>query len=105
MYCDHFFHKPGLCNTDTVSYTHLDVYKRQYIDYSGPYPRSKSGNTMLSICVDSTKFVWMYPMRRALAYTTIKILQERLFKDCGTPLNLISDNGPQFKSKEFNDVF
>ena len=46
----------------------------------------------------------MYPMRRALASTTIKILQEQLFKDYGTPLNLISDNGPQFKSKEFNDM-
>ena len=41
-----------------VSYTHLDVYKRQY------------------------------PMRRALASTTVKILQERLFKDYGTPVRI-----------------
>ena len=29
-----------------VSYTHLDVYKRQ------PFPRSKSGNAYLLVCVD-----------------------------------------------------
>ena len=60
---------------------------------------------MLLICVDSfTKFVWMYPVRRALASTTVKILQERLFKDYGTPVHLVSDNGPQFKAKEFKNM-
>ena len=74
-------------------------FSKLYLDFLGPYPRSKSGNTMLLICVDSfTKFVWMYPMRRALASTTVKILQERLFKDYGTPVHLVSDNGPQLLS-------
>ena len=80
-------------------------FSKLYLDFSGPYPRSKSRNTMLLICVDSfTKFVWMYPMRRALASTTVKILQERLFKDYGTPVHIVSDNGPQFKAKEFKNM-
>ena len=37
--------------------------------------------------------------------TTIKILQERLLKDYNTPVQLVSDNGPQFKSKKFNDMY
>ena len=74
-------------------------FSKIYLDFSGPYPCSKSGNTMLLICVDSfSKFVWMYPMRRALATTTVSILQNRLFKDFGIPVHLVSDNGPQFKS-------
>ena len=60
---------------------------------------------MLLICVDSfSKFVWMYPMRRALATTTVSILQHRLFKEFGIPVHLVSDNGPQFKSKEFRNM-
>ena len=43
-------------------------------------------------------------MWRALASTTVKILQERLFKDYGTPVHLVSDNGPQFKAKEFKNM-
>lgn len=80
-------------------------FEKISIDFSGPYPRSKAGNTMLLICVDTfTKFVWLYPLRQALASTTIKTLQERLFKDFGTPENLISDNGPQFRSKIFKSM-
>lgn len=80
-------------------------FEKVYVDFSGPYPRSKSGNTMLLICVDAfSKFVWMYPMRQALASTTVNILQNRMFKDFGTPVHLVSDNGPQFKSKQFRDM-
>lgn len=76
-----------------------------YIDYSGPYPRSRSGNTMLLICVDSfSKYVWMFPMRRALASTTVNILENSVFKDFGTVLNLVSDNGPQFRSRLFKNM-
>ena len=54
-----------------ISETPTTPFSKMYIDFSGPYPRLKSGNTMLLICVDSfTKFVWMYPMQRALASTT-----------------------------------
>lgn len=76
-----------------------------YIDYCGPFVRSKSGNTMLLICVDSfSKYVWMFPMRRALASTTVNILENNVFKDFSTPLNLVSDNGPQFRSRVFKNM-
>ena len=51
-----------------ISETPTTLFSKIYLDFSGPYPHLKSGNTMLLICVDSfTKFVWMYP---CLLYTS-----------------------------------
>ena len=42
-----------------ISEIHTTPFSKLYLDFSGPYPRSKSGNTMLLICVDSfTKDVY-----------------------------------------------
>ena len=49
---------------------------KMYIDFSGPYPASRYGNTMLLIWVDSfTKFMWMFPLRKAIASTTVQELE------------------------------
>lgn len=80
-------------------------FEKIYVDFSGPYPRSKAGNTMLLVCIDAfSKFVWLYPIRQALASTAVRILQDRLFKDFGTPVRILSDNGAQFRSKSFRDM-
>ena len=73
-----------------------------FIDYVGPLPRSKSGNSFLLVCVDAfSKFVWLLPLRQANARLTILALQNHVFQHFGLPAIIVSDNGPQFISGEF----
>lgn len=77
--------------------------EKVFIDFVGPLPRSKCGNTMLLVCVDSfSKFCWLYPLKRATAKNTINILQGALFQHFGIPKIIVSDNGSQFKSRDFH---
>jgi hypothetical protein len=34
-------------------------YQELFIDCVGKFPRNKAGNSMLLVCVDSSKFVWL----------------------------------------------
>lgn len=72
------------------------------VDFSGPYPRTRTGNTVIFVVVDVlTKFCLIYPMRQAEAVRMVKILKENIFLVYGTPKRIISDNGTQFLSKEY----
>lgn len=76
--------------------------EKVFIDFVGPFPRSKQGNTMLLVCVDSfSKFVWMLPLRRATANTAVQALKSAIFQHFGFPKILVSDNGSQFTSHIF----
>ena len=60
-----------------ISETPTTPFSNIYLDFSGPYPRSKSGNTMLLICEGSfNKFVWMYPM--PVSYTHLDVYKRQL---------------------------
>lgn len=73
-----------------------------FIDYVGPFPRSKHGNSMLLVCVDAfSKFVWLLPLRRATAHSTIQVLKTSIFQHFGFPRIIVSDNGSQFTSNIF----
>lgn len=72
------------------------------VDYVGPFPRSKQGNTMLLVITDLfSKFVVIQPMREAKTTTLIKFLENMIFLQFSVPEIVISDNGPQFKSALF----
>ena len=76
--------------------------EKLFIDYVGPFPRSKSGNAYLLVCVDAfSKFAWLLPLRQATARLTINALQNHVFQHFGLPTIIVSDNGPQFISSEF----
>lgn len=78
-------------------------FEKVFVDYVGPFPRSKSGNSMLLVCVDAfSKFCWLWPLRRATAKSTIRVLRSNLFQTFGVPATLVSDNGPQFTSRDFH---
>lgn len=80
-------------------------WQRLYIDFLGPYPRSKAGNTTLFIVLDQfTKFVMLKPMRKASATAVTKFLEEDIFNLFGVPESIWSDNGVQFTSKEFRGL-
>lgn len=72
------------------------------VDYMGPFPRSKQGNTMILVVTDHfSKFVIIQPMREAKAGQLVAFMESMIFLLFGVPEILISDNGPQFKSAMF----
>lgn len=76
--------------------------EKVFIDYVGPFPRSKLGNKFLLVCVDAfSKFVWLFPLRNATAQLTVNALRTQLFQHIGIPATLVSDNGTQFLSHLF----
>ena len=70
------------------------------IDLTGPFPRSRAGNTHLLVISDQlTKWVELFPMRKATAVGVAKILVGEVFPRFGTPKVILSDNGRQFVSR------
>lgn len=75
------------------------------IDFSGPYPRTRSGNTVIFVVVDVfTKFCLIFPMKQAEASRMVKILKDEIFHVYGTPKRIVSDNGTQFLSREYKKL-
>ena len=73
-----------------------------FIDYLGPLPRSKAGNTYMIVGVDAfSKYVWLSPVREATTTQAVKFLKT-IFSSFGIPRNLVSDNAKQFTSKKFH---
>ncbi|XP_032689937.1 uncharacterized protein LOC116853147 [Odontomachus brunneus] len=72
------------------------------VDLMGPLPRSTNGHTSLLVLQDRfTKWVEMQPLRGATTQAVIKALSDRLFYRHGSPSLLITDNGRQFRAREF----
>lgn len=79
-------------------------YQRIYIDFMGPYPRSKTGYTVIFVCLDHfSKFVHLEPMRAATAVNVVNFLEKDVFHIFGVPEYVHSDNGRQFTSDLFQD--
>lgn len=72
------------------------------IDFSGPYPRSKRGNTVLLVVTDwLTKYSILKPMRDMKATALTKYLEEEVFLVYGVPQVVLTDNATNFISKKF----
>ena len=72
------------------------------LDYIGPLPRSKQGNTHILVVTDYfSKYVVLFPCRSATAKSLVKCIEESIFLVYGAPQFLTCDNGTQMKSKEF----
>lgn len=77
-------------------------FQRLYVDFLGPYPRSKTGNTVVLVVVDHfTKFTFIKPLRAAKCEAMVKYIEECIFNTFGVPEYVHSDNGQQFRSKVF----
>lgn len=78
------------------------AWKALYIDFIGPFPRSKQGFLYLFVVVDAfSKFVRIHPMRSATAKGVIRFLERDIFLLFGVPDKIVSDNGSQFVSREY----
>lgn len=74
-------------------------------DILGPLPRSTRGYThVLVVCCYFSKFVLTFPLRSATAKQVCRHIEEDVFLLFGVPLYLITDNGVQFRSKDFTTL-
>jgi hypothetical protein len=71
--------------------------QKLFIDYVGRFLRSKSGNSMLLVCVDGfSKFVWLFPVREATTAATINALRKGIFASFSVPEIIVSDSATCF---------
>lgn len=75
------------------------------VDIMGPLPRSSSGNNYLFVVADwFSKYSLLFPMRKAIASTIVKFMEERVFLVYGVPQFIICDNGTQFTGRVFKSL-
>ena len=73
------------------------------VDFYGPLPRSTAGVTYLLVAVDVfSKWVALYPLKRATTAAAINRLEKDYFPNVGVPKRLLADHGTQFTSKKFS---
>ena len=71
-------------------------WQRIHIDYAGPFQ-----NSMFLIVVDAhSKWLEVIPVRSTTSSSTIEVLRD-LFARFGIPEQIVTDNGAQFVSEEF----
>lgn len=72
------------------------------VDLMGPYPVSSKGNQYLIVVTDiCSKWVEAKPIRQATTSAITRFLEDEVFARFGYPHTILSDNGPQFTSKEW----
>jgi transposase InsO family protein len=75
------------------------------IDFLGPLPRSKKGKTFIVVATDAfTKMVVAEALHNSTTNKLVEFLENQVFLKQQVPEILISDNGPQFLSKQFIDL-
>lgn len=76
------------------------------MDLVGPFPVSRNRYTHLFVVMCCfTKYVMLFPLRRATAASIIKHLEHDVFMKHGIPQTVISDNGTQFTGNEIQALF
>lgn len=78
-------------------------FQHVYIDFLGPYPKTKEGHLYIFILLDQlTKYPLIKTMSKATSSNVVKFLNE-IFSMFGVPESILSDNGSQFCSVLFKD--
>ena len=94
-----------MCITDTG----IDAWDKVSMDIVGPLPITKNGNTNILTLMDNlTRYGIAIPIPDATALTIAKAIAINLICKFGTPLAILSDNGPNFMGKimcQFAEIF
>lgn len=76
------------------------------IDLVGPFPVSRNRFTHLLVAMCCfTKYIMLFPLRRATAANVVRHLENDVFMKHGIPQTVISDNGTQFTGHEIQALF
>ena len=80
-------------------------FQKIYVDFLGPYPRSRNGNTCVLIVLDHySKFVRLKAFREASAVSLCDYLEKEILLLFSVPEILFSDNGRQFRAHLFGNL-
>lgn len=94
--------KPPIGQMLSTQPTALKPWDILSIDIVGPLPRSNSGFVYILTVLDCfSKYILLFPIRSATATNVVKNLEDNVFLVYGAPRKIVTDNGVQFKSKEF----
>jgi transposase InsO family protein len=75
------------------------------VDITGPHPVSATGYKYILTVVDHfTKWAEAYPIRNQEASTVARVLTKEFFSRFGCPRQILTDQGPNFESKLFQDL-
>ncbi|XP_041448138.1 uncharacterized protein K02A2.6-like, partial [Drosophila obscura] len=79
------------------------VFQKLFVDFLGPYPRSKSGHIGIFVVLDHlSKYPFLKPVKKFTADAVTRFMEDDIFHCFGVPEVIVSDNGVQFKSHHFN---
>lgn len=74
-------------------------------DIIGPLPRSTKNYNFILVVLDIfSKYVRCFPLRKATASNIVKHLENDIFLIYGVPRSIISDNGVQYRSREYKKL-
>jgi transposase InsO family protein len=75
------------------------------VDITGPHPTSHDGFVWILTLQDHfSKWVEAYPLRRHTAPIVARTLFDKVFTRFGCPLQILSDQGPEFESALFKEL-
>jgi transposase InsO family protein len=75
----------------------LGPFEKWGIDLMGPLPMTRKGHRFIIVVTNYlTKFVKIRALKSSVKQEVTRFLYERIFTRFRTPLEIISDNGPQF---------
>jgi len=75
------------------------------VDVTGPHPTSSKGNVYILTLIDHfTKWVEVFPMRNQEATTVARLIFERVICVHGCPIQILTDQGPNFESDLFREL-
>ena len=82
-----------------------DTWELVSIDITGPHPRSRHGNHYLLTVMDHfSKWLDALPIPNHTAATVARVLFTKVIVYMGLPLQLLSDQGPEFESQLFQEL-
>jgi hypothetical protein len=79
----------------------LGPFEKWGINLMGPLPMTRREHRFIVVATNYlTKFAEVRALKSLVKHEVARFLYERVFIRFGTPLKIVSDNGPQF----FNEV-
>lgn len=77
-------------------------FQHVYMDFLGPYPRTKLGNVYVLVLLDQlSKYPIFMPLRQANSALVCNFLEKQVFSVFNVPQSVYTDNASQFTSSTF----